>query len=563
MSRPSTIDNELTLSRVGGGVVNKQSPVPTLTFPDAGATVTGVPYLEWDPLAYAASYDVQLDNDANFSSPISTTTTKMSAWAYTQPLATGTYYWRIRRNDADNRDGAWSATRSFDLAPAAPTLVSPANGSNPASSTLLFQWTSSQPAPKYTIELSTSPTFSSQVSGFPQSTVMTAWAPKTLPANGTYSWRVKALNASGTVIATSSTFTFTIDSSRPSVTALSPSSAAAITSAFTVTFSEPVNGVDDTSFAVTVAGTSTALAGTVSVLSPISARFTPAATLIPGQTYAVTLSTAITDIGGNPLLPYSANVRTSTTVQESSKAVHEAWGTWTTAAASGGSLRLSRRASSRLAYTFTGTAVDVVGYTGTAGGYASLYLDGVLKTSSLSFFTTAGHSKVAVWSTSGLAAASHTILIVVKGTKPSASAGTWVYVDAFKVDGTTVESNAAGVIDAFRRVSTTKASGSAYDAADHVSATGKTGPTLSFQFKGTGVTWYGTKGTGYGKASVYIDNVKKATVDLYRSSTAYRQKLWASTTLSNGLHTIKIVVLGSKRSAAKGYDVSFDSFAIK
>ena len=42
----------------------------------------------------------------NFSSPITTATTKMTAWAYAEPLAPGTYYWRVRRNDADNRDGA-------------------------------------------------------------------------------------------------------------------------------------------------------------------------------------------------------------------------------------------------------------------------------------------------------------------------------------------------------------------------------------------------------------------------------------------------------------------------
>ena len=71
------------------------------------------------------------------------------------------------------------------------------------------------------------------------------------------------------------------------------------------------------------------------------------------------------------------------------------------------------------------------------------------------------------------------------------------------------------------------------------------------------------RGPSYGKAYVYIDNVKKATIDLYRSGTAYRQTLWTSATLSNGVHTLRILVVGTKRSAAKGYDVSFDYFAIK
>jgi hypothetical protein len=131
------------------------------------------------------------------------------------------------------------------------------------------------------------------------------------------------------------------------------------------------------------------------------------------------------------------------------------------------------------------------------------------------------------------------------------------------VDGSTVQENSAGVVERFRRVSSSSASGAAYDLTSHVKATGRSGPALSFQFKGTGISWYGTKGRAYGKAAVYIDGVKKATIDLYRSGTAYKQKLWSSTTLSNSLHTIKIVPLGTKRSAASGYNVSFDYFAIK
>ena len=141
-------DNDLTVSTTGGELVNKQSPVPSLTYPDNGATATGVPYLQWSPLDYAASYDVQIDNESNFSSPITTTTTKMTAWAYTEPLASGTYYWRVRRNDADNRDGAGRQSAPSILAPAAPTLVSPANGANPSPVNLVLQWTSSTAGPQ-------------------------------------------------------------------------------------------------------------------------------------------------------------------------------------------------------------------------------------------------------------------------------------------------------------------------------------------------------------------------------------------------------------------------------
>lgn len=552
-------DNALTFS--DSRLVTKASLPVTQTYPANAAVVPGVPYLQWQPRSYAAAYDVYVDTDVNFSSPISGNTS-MTAWAYINPLAGGTYYWKVRAKDADGRAGPWSTTRSFSLDPAAPTLTSPTNGAKPKVSNLLFQWTTTYPLPKYRIDLSTSAAFSGSVSGFPVTTVMTAWAPKAVLANGTYYWRVNGLNASGQVVATSARFSFTVDSTRPTVV-VTPASGMAITSAFTATFSEPVTSVDGTDFSVVIAGTSTKVPGSVKVVSPTVATFTPTSALMPGQAYTVILASPIQDLNGNLVQPTGVNIRTSLTVQESSVAVTEAWGKWSTRSANGGSMKISRRGSTQLSYTFAGTSIALVGFRGPQGGYASIYLDGVLKATG-SFYASSNKYKATIWSASGLAAGSHTLRVVPKGTKPRASSSTWVYVDGFRIDGpTTVDDTNAAVRMQFRRVSTTSAYASAYDLTNHKSATGKSGPALTFQFKGTGVTWYGTKGRAYGKAAVYIDGVKKATVDLYRSSTAYKSKIWASATLSNAVHTVRIVALGSKQRASKGYDVSFDQFVLK
>jgi translation initiation factor 1 (eIF-1/SUI1) len=554
--------NELTVSNGDNGSVTKASPPPSPRYPGNATTVKGVPYLQWDALAYAASYDVQLDDDPSFSSPIKTASTKMAAWAHVDPLAAGTYYWRVRRRDADNREGAWSATRSFTLQPAAVTLISPVNDSTPAGTTLLLQWKATQPSPKYRVEVSTSASFTTQVSGFPQDTVMSAVAPKTLFANGTYYWRVKSLNASNTVVATSSTWSFMVDATYPSVVGLSPSSGAPIDSAFTVTFSEPVTDVDASSLTVTATGASSALDGTVSIVSPTVARFTPKAALVPGQTYTVRVSAAVKDRSGLPLAAYSASVRTSTTVQEDSAAVQRAWPRWNTSAASGGALKLSQRAGSTLTYTFTGTSIGLLGYIGKTGGYAAVTLDGVAQ-GNVSFYAKTAAYKATVWSKTDLTAGKHVLQVKALGTKPSGSSGKLVYVDGFTVDGATVEETASGVVDSFSRVATTKASGSAYDLMDFAKASGRVTPTLTLTFKGTGISWVGTKTKTSGKAVVYIDNVKKKTIDLYSSKTAYKKTLWTSAKLSDGVHSIKVVISGSKRGSAKGYDVSFDAFSIK
>jgi large repetitive protein len=452
------------LTQSTSGLVTKKSPVPTQTFPANGATQQGVPYLQWNPLAYAASYDVQLDTDPNFSSPIKTQTTKMSAWAYTDALGAGTYYWRVRRNDADSRDGAWSSTWSFHLTPAAPILVAPANTANPGASTLLMQWSVTRPFAKYTLDLSTSNTFSNSVSGYPQTTVMTSWAPKTLLANGGYYWRVRGLNSSGTTVATSDTWSFTI--------------------------------------------------------------------------------------GVPP-------------IQENGAGTRETWARWSTSKASGGALKYARRAGASIAFTFTGTSVKLVGTKNTSGGYGSVYLDGVLQTGSLKFYSSKTRWKRSLWSKSGLANIQHTLTIVAKGTKPKASKGSYVYVDAFVVGAVTTQENGAGVVDHFRHVATGSASAGAYDVIDYVAAKGRSGPSYTVSFTGTGITWYGTKTSSSGKANVYVDGVKKASVDLYKSSTGYMASIWSSASLANGNHTLRIVLTGTKRSSSKGYDVSFDYFVVR
>ncbi len=205
--------NYLTWSAVR--TLTKSSPAVSLAYPVAGATVTGVPYLQWTTQSFAATYDVQIakNGDVNFSSSnqVTLTNTKMSAYAYTEALAAGDYAWRVRREDADGRAGPWSAARVFHLVPTAPSLVGPANGAlvgAAAQPTFLFQWSSAQPYPKYIVETSTASSFASLTET--RSTIMTSWAPVAFYGAGTYYWRVKSLNAAGTVVATSAVWTFTI-----------------------------------------------------------------------------------------------------------------------------------------------------------------------------------------------------------------------------------------------------------------------------------------------------------------------------------------------------------------
>lgn len=97
-------------------------------------------------------------------------------------------------------------------------------------------------------------------------------------------------------------FTTGADTTAPFVVATIPANGAMnvpVDTLIDVEFSEPVQGVDATTFTVANGG---AIAGTVSVVNGgRTAIFDPTADLPAGTVITATLSTAITDVSGNPL----------------------------------------------------------------------------------------------------------------------------------------------------------------------------------------------------------------------------------------------------------------------
>jgi hypothetical protein len=72
-----------------------------------------------------------------------------------------------------------------------------------------------------------------------------------------------------------------------------------------------------------------------------------------------------------------------------------------------------------------------------------------------------------------------------------------------------------------------------------------TGARLRFDFVGRSVSWIATKGPKRGKAAVYVDGNKVATIDLYASSTKYRRVVFRRAWTDAGSHRLEIVVLGT------------------
>lgn len=89
-----------------------------------------------------------------------------------------------------------------------------------------------------------------------------------------------------------------------------------------------------------------------------------------------------------------------------------------------------------------------------------------------------------------------------------------------------------------------------------------TGASASLQFYGTGISVYGLKSSGKGKANIYIDNVLVGQADCYAPSEEWSVLLFSKNDLSNDNHTIKVEVSGQKNNSAVGYQINIDYFQV-
>jgi len=86
---------------------------------------------------------------------------------------------------------------------------------------------------------------------------------------------------------------------------------------------------------------------------------------------------------------------------------------------------------------------------------------------------------------------------------------------------------------------------------------------MTYNFRGTGVTWLGTKGASAGKAAVYLDGVMKGTADLWAGSTAFSCPVYSISGLAKTNHTLVIVPMGDRCAVGTGNSVDVDAFVVR
>ncbi len=171
---------------------------PTLATPADGASGLAQPVaLDWADVSGATNYQVQVDDQSAFTSPLVDAQGATSNASVSSLTASTTYYWRVRAQSACGW-GNWSVTRSFTSAcstPATPTLVSPANGATGVAKPVVADWGDVSGATNYQIQIDNNSDFSSTL--VDQQSATSSYS-TSAPVDGiVYYWRVRAQNACG------------------------------------------------------------------------------------------------------------------------------------------------------------------------------------------------------------------------------------------------------------------------------------------------------------------------------------------------------------------------------
>lgn len=196
---PSMIGTSLNL---GNLIIPLPVPeTPTLASPVDGATDISIsPTLYWNVSSTATSYTLQVSTSGSFTSFVF----NKSGIINTNQQITGLsyftkYYWRVNASK-NNSVSSWSSSWSFNTigtTPQTPTLLSPTNNATSISTSPSLTWNPSNFASSYTLQISTSSSFSNFV--YNQSGLTNTSQQVVGLSNSTqYYWRVNATNIYGT-----------------------------------------------------------------------------------------------------------------------------------------------------------------------------------------------------------------------------------------------------------------------------------------------------------------------------------------------------------------------------
>jgi GH25 family lysozyme M1 (1,4-beta-N-acetylmuramidase) len=278
--------------------------------------------------------------------------------------------------------------------------------------------------------------------------------------------------------------------------------------------------------------------------------------LVLGATYEAVVNpgiapTLVVDRSGNPVPTTTQPFATQTTVEQDSPAIAYAWRSVSKNGAYGGSYVVEHRAGATASFEFPGRSITWYTAVGRAAGKATVRIDGSVEGT---FDLYATHADLRVGRTfDGLGAGPHTITIRVLGRARASASDTQVVVDAFRAGGETVSN--PDLRTSWGSVADARASAGRLWSSDLARS------SVKLTFSGTAVDWVTARGPDQGRARVSIDGLSVETVDNYAAQPAFGVTR-SFEGLAEGVHTLRIVVLGDARPAADDELLSVDGFSV-
>jgi len=246
---------------------------------------------------------------------------------------------------------------------------------------------------------------------------------------------------------------------------------------------------------------------------------------------------------------------------------------------SAGSASYSNRTNDYVEYIFEGTGVNIFSAKTQDSGIIEIFLDNVSQ-GIFDMYSSSALFKQKILSISNLVYELHALKIIIKSTKNSSSIDTTFYLDYFEVYGEKLAyqqdmeviksiigfDETAIVDDSDNNISYIGTWDSSFHSLEYYNSTrhisNKTNDYMEYSFEGTGINIFGHAGIDCGIAEIFIDEVSQGIIDAYFPSAKDKQLLFSITNLTYGLHSLKIVVTGTKNASATDYYFVLDYFEI-
>ncbi len=179
------------------------SRIPGNPTVSTGEQANTTPAFTWDRVDGAAGYEIQIDDDANFSTPAIDKKIDPNGYASLDALYDGIWYWRVAILRSSKVRGAWTPTMTFVKRSLSPTLLVPVQKVT-INEQPTFVWaavitpteTPRVSVPRYQLQFDKDPNFSNPKTF---QTSATSFTPKPLDslADGAWYWHVATIDAAG------------------------------------------------------------------------------------------------------------------------------------------------------------------------------------------------------------------------------------------------------------------------------------------------------------------------------------------------------------------------------